>query len=97
MKNDSFDFNQILQSTNEINPVSVDDSLFYKILDKAKEEQLDNSLPWINTSQLKYIAAAVVLLVTVNVFSILKFSKNEDWKPKTNASEQLVTEYYINR
>lgn len=98
MKKDTFAFDQILQSTKGVKQTSVDISLFSEILDKAKTEQAEeNNSVWLNSSSLKYIAAAVFLLVTINIISMIKFSNNDTRFSKPNISEQLISDYNINR
>jgi hypothetical protein len=95
MKKDTFAFDQILQSTKGVKQTSVDISLFSEIL--AKAEQAENSSPWLNSSHIKYIAAAVFLLVTINIISMIKYSNNDSRFSKPNISEQLISDYNINR
>ncbi|MEI6347067.1 MAG: hypothetical protein WCP69_03870 [Bacteroidota bacterium] len=98
MKKDTFAFDQILQSTKGVKQTSVDISLFSEILDKAKTEQAEeNSSLWLNSSRLKYIAAAVFLLATINIISMIKFSNKDSRFSKPNISEQLISDYNINR
>jgi hypothetical protein len=98
MKKNTFAFDQILQSTKGVKQTSVDISLFSEILDKAKTEQAEeNNSVRLNSSSLKYIAAAVFLLVAINIISMIKFSNNDTRFSKPNISEQLISDYNINR
>jgi len=97
MKRDSIQFEQILNSTKQSSLVHVDNSLFSEIMNNAKKADIENNTPFIKNSQIRHVAFVILLLATINVFSILKFSKNNDQKPKINASEQLINEYDIDR
>lgn len=97
MKRDSIQFEQILNATKQSSLVHVDNSLFSEIMNNAKKADIENNIPFIKNSQLRHVALVILLLATINVFSILKFSKNNDQKPKINASEQLINEYDIDR
>lgn len=87
---------EYLQSTEGLQPVMVDDSLFEVILAKSKQKQ-EEKITFINLQFLKYAAAAIVVLVTINCWSLVKLSQGNQQEQPVSASAQLVSEYNINR
>jgi predicted nucleic acid-binding protein len=87
---------EYLKSTEGLQPVMVDDALFEVILAKSKQQQ-EEKVSFINLRVLKYAAAVIVVLVTVNCWSLIKLSQGNQQEQPVSASAQLVSEYNINR
>lgn len=94
MKN--LDFNEFLQSTNGLKPVVVDESVFENIYQNALSSNPKES--YLIPRLIKYVAAALVLLVAINLFSIIKYTSSQNSTVQTETpSKQLADDFDFNR
>lgn len=92
---EKYNFQEYLQSTEGLQPVIVNEALFEVIM--AKSKQQEEKIYLITPKFIKYAAAVIVVLLTVNCWSLIKLSHGGQQEQHISASTQLVTEYNINR
>jgi len=92
---EKYNFQEYLQSTEGLQPVIVDEALFEVIM--AKSKQQEEKIYLITPKFIKYAAAVIVVLVTVNCWSLVKLSHHNQQEQPVSASAELVSDYNINR
>ncbi len=87
---------KIFESTNDLTQVVVDELIFEEIFQKATDSKVIFKSNYLYL--VKYVATAIVLLIALNLFSILKIrSISQHTNQYESPSKQLAEEFNLNR